>query len=111
MTRTFTREDLQRLADGPIINPVGGFQGERRNPVTGQRRKPTQARGYIMSPGTGPEGETCKSCKHIRRVRSGSRKTFRKCGLNEHNWTHGPGSDIKAGSPACRSWAKPEEQK
>lgn len=71
------------------------------------RRKPTQPRGYAAPPGTGPEGETCKTCKHIYRYRSA--KTYLKCGLNRSNWTHGPGSDIRAGSPACSKWeAEPE---
>ncbi len=59
-----------------------------------------QPRGYAHHPGSGPEGETCGSCKHI--VRKSRR--YRKCGLNRARWTHGPGSDILAGSPACSKW-------
>jgi hypothetical protein len=58
-----------------------------------------QPRGYFYHPGTGPEGETCGSCKHI----SPGRR-WHKCGLNRARWTHGRGSDILARSPACKYW-------
>lgn len=93
---TTTRERLQALADGPMLNPLG------------RKSKGTKAASYSMSPGTGPAGETCKTCKHICRINIRSGRTFRKCGLAKHHWTHGPGSDIKASSPACRSWEKAE---
>lgn len=102
MTQTM-RERLQALADGPLINASGHG---RNSPLAPSGRKTTEPRGYFMPPGSGPAGETCKTCAHIERVRSGSRRTFRKCGLNADRWTHGPGSDIKAGAPACRSWER-----
>lgn len=55
-------------------------------------------------PGTGPAGETCRSCTYYCRVRSRSGSVFRKCGLMQHEWTRGPASDIKAGYAACREW-------
>lgn len=58
-------------------------------------------RGHAAQPGTGPVGETCKTCQHYTlRHMSG---TYRKCGLA--NWTRGPGSDIRASDPACEKWA------
>jgi hypothetical protein len=72
------------------------------------KRKPTVKRGYAMPPGTGPAGETCKTCAHIVRPATRSGARFRKCGLIRANWTHGEGTDILAGSPACAKWAKPE---
>lgn len=42
-----------------------------------------QPRGYFFHPGTGPEGETCGSCKHITKW-----SRWSKCGLNEARWTH-----------------------
>lgn len=62
--------------------------------------------GYAAAPGTGPAGETCRSCKHYTHTVSGARNTFRKCGLMRSAWTHGPGTDIKAGSPACSKWER-----
>ena len=58
--------------------------------------------GYAWSPGTGPEGETCKTCKHIYRRRMG--RVYLKCGLARQNWTRGGATDILASSPACRKW-------
>lgn len=69
------------------------------------KRKKTVLRGYAAAPGTGPKGETCKSCRHY----SGHRrsKIYRKCGLVRARWTGGPGTDILARSPACSYWEKP----
>ena len=63
--------------------------------------------GYAAPPGTGPHGETCRSCKHYRSVRYHD-KTYPKCWLMVKAWTHGYGSDIRASSPACRWWTFPE---
>lgn len=63
-----------------------------------------QPKGYAALPGTGPAGETCKTCKHL--VRRQFSKTYLKCGLMWRAWTGGPGSDIRAKSPACRHWEK-----
>ena len=65
---------------------------------------PKKNAGYAATPGTGPTGETCKSCKHYSGHRTRPGTMFRKCGLMESIWTHGPGTDIKAGSPACSKW-------
>lgn len=59
-----------------------------------------QPRGYFYHPGTGPADETCGSCKHI------CGRRYKKCVLNRARWTHGRGSDILAGSPACKYWEK-----
>lgn len=56
---------------------------------------------HASKPGTGPEGKTCRDCAHYCLVQPGA-NTFRKCGLMEHAWTHGPGTDIHARDPACR---------
>lgn len=60
---------------------------------------------YAAVPGTGPAGETCKSCTHIYRLQMAN--TYLKCALTRAHWTGGPGTDIKAGSPACSKWEKP----
>lgn len=61
--------------------------------------------GYADRPGTGPEGETCKSCKNI--YRHEMARTYLKCMLQRTHWTGGPGTDIKAGAPACSKWELP----
>lgn len=69
------------------------------------KRQPKQKRnGYAMIPGSGPAGETCKTCEHLtRKVMSG---TFLKCGLMVARWTGGFGTDVLARSPACKLWEK-----
>lgn len=68
-------------------------------------RKGTQPNGYAAPPGTGPAGETCKTCKHIARIEYA--KTYLKCRANAGRWTGGRATDILAGSPACRLWESP----
>ena len=64
-------------------------------------------RGYAALPGTGPEGETCKSCAHLtHRILS---RPYIKCGLMKSYWTGGRGSDILARAPACKRWEKREQ--
>jgi hypothetical protein len=59
-------------------------------------------RGHAARPGTGPEGETCGTCKHL--VRRQMAKTYMKCGLTMAKWTGGAGSDIRHKDPACSKW-------
>lgn len=70
------------------------------------KRKTTPKRGYAAPPGTGPVGETCRSCAHYSHGGTGAR-SFPKCGLMRQHWTSGPGTDILAKAPACRNWAFP----
>lgn len=65
-------------------------------------RPKEMVKGYAATPGTGPSRETCKTCKHI--MRKSMAKTYLKCGLMKPFWTGGPGSDIRAKSPACKQW-------
>jgi len=74
-----------------------------------RKRGVTVANGYADEPGSGPDGETCKTCAYFRRKRSAS--TYFGCILCYLNWTHGTGSDIRAGSPACRQWEAIENPK
>jgi hypothetical protein len=57
---------------------------------------------YADAPGTGPQGETCRSCRHLCRVNLGN--TYLKCGLTRQWWTGGGATDIKARAPACSKW-------
>lgn len=67
-----------------------------------RRRAYSVPRGHAMPPGTGPEGETCGSCRHL--VRNRMAKTYLKCGRNEAAWTGGPKSDVRARDAACGKW-------
>jgi hypothetical protein len=90
-----TQEDLFALADGPALTP------EQRRRLRGRT---TKQHGYADRPGTGPQGETCKTCAHIVRGRR-----YRKCALRRATWTHGYGTDILASAPACKKWQRPED--
>lgn len=63
-----------------------------------------EPRGYAAPPGTGPEGETCKTCKHI--YRNQQAKVYLKCWLTRACWTGGGKTDIRARAPACSKWEK-----
>lgn len=59
-------------------------------------------KGYAAPPGSGPAGETCKTCHHL--VRREKARTYLKCALMERGWTNGAGTDVRASSPACSRW-------
>lgn len=63
--------------------------------------RPIPKGGYPARPGTGPAGETCRTCRHLRRT-TWRGKAYFKCGLVRA--THGAGTDIRAGADACREW-------
>ncbi len=63
---------------------------------------------YADVPGTGPAGETCKTCKHYGGVRLS--RLYRKCELTKAQWTSGPGTDILASAPACSKWEKSNDE-
>ncbi len=75
---------------------------EARAMLAKKGRKPTQPKGYASLPGTGPAGETCKTCRHLYRNRMA--KTYLKCSLMRQYWTGGAGTDVRASAPACRNW-------
>jgi len=70
------------------------------------RSKTDGLKGYAARPGTGPVGETCRSCTHYTHQRNskGRGAAYPKCGLMRALWSHGPGTDIRAKSLACEKW-------
>ena len=83
-----------------LFGPVDPLPPKRR----AQRTR--EDRAHAAPPGTGPLGETCRSCRFYRRVMSNTR-VYRKCGIIKAEWTHGPGTDIRAHDAACRHWERP----
>jgi hypothetical protein len=73
-----------------------GLFGEMPDLIPKGRRHPA-------SPGSGPEGESCKTCCHCRRVEHHDQNYF-KCALVLE--TRGAGTDIRLKSPACSKWSK-----
>lgn len=70
------------------------------------KAKAPKRRGHAAIPGTGPEGETCGSCRHIYRRQMA--KTYIKCELTRSCWTGGGGTDVRARDPACSKWEAPD---
>lgn len=66
-----------------------------------KRRASETPNGYYAAPGTGPAGETCKTCRHAERHQSS--KAWWKCGKNPRQ-TGSRRTDILLRSPACIGW-------
>jgi hypothetical protein len=64
-------------------------------------------KGHASLPGSGPSGETCRSCKH-KAYQGGCAGDYIKCGLMRANWTRGRATDIRARDAACDKWARHE---
>lgn len=71
-------------------------------PAPKAKKKKGQPNGYAKPPGSGPAGETCKTCLHA--YYHERTKRYWKCGLVKP--TSGPGTDIRLKSPACSMWIK-----
>lgn len=91
--------DLLMDPNGPALSDA-----DKKRLIASLKEKKT---GHAWTPGTGPDGETCKTCKHY--VVKSMAKTYRKCGLMRLFWTSGPGTDIRASDPACKKWEWNEE--
>ena len=65
--------------------------------IKSEPKRAGQPKGYAAAPGTGPDGQFCRTCAH-----AWSRGRYWKCDLV--NPTRGPGTDIRLKSPACRFW-------
>lgn len=80
-----------------------GVPAEHPEPERKLNLPPKWKKAYRSEPGTGPVGETCRSCKHYFR-NDLFNKVYLKCGLMQWAWSRGAASDIKASSPACANW-------
>lgn len=69
-------------------------------PVRQRGKHYVEPRGYAARPGGGPEGETCRTCRH----RAGLLGRFAKCRLARAKWTNSRSSDILLRAPACEKW-------
>lgn len=89
---------------GKLMDPNAGALTDRERKRLRRRATENNKRGHAWKPGTGPAGETCKTCKHyyVRRWAG----TFRKCLLMKPHWTNGPRTDIRARDPACKKWER-----
>jgi len=65
-------------------------------------RKLSRKHGHAALPGTGPDGETCKTCRHLEHRQFAG--VYLKCWLMRAYWTRGEGTDVRAADAACRRW-------
>ena len=82
---------------------VAGYIFELTPPPAEDTKPKNPVKGYAATPGSGPKGETCRTCKHARQ-RGGGSRAYWKCDLIKP--TRGPGSDIRLKSPACWRFEK-----
>lgn len=75
-----------------------------------QKPKPKYPGLYAAEPGTGPDRETCRTCKH-KTYKPGVAGSYLKCRLTRKHWTGGAGTDIKARTPACNKWEQHPREK
>lgn len=75
---------------------------ELRQRVGSQSNARGQKVIYAGVPGTGPTGETCRTCNHL--AATGNVKRHYKCGLTKY--THGDATTIKVRTPACDLWER-----
>lgn len=69
-------------------------------PMKLPKAKRGQPKGNAAPIGSGPQGETCKTCRHSYAVKFA--KTYHKCRLVRA--TSGPGTDIRLKWAACSRW-------
>ena len=62
--------------------------------------------GYALSPGTGPEGQTCGTCTHRYTMLSG----HSKCALMGKVWDRTARTNILVKADACRDWSRRRHQ-
>jgi hypothetical protein len=70
-------------------------------PISAPKASRGQAKGNAAPIGSGPAGETCRTCAHSYGLAGGSKHYF-KCRLVKA--TSGPGSDIRLKWAACARW-------
>jgi hypothetical protein len=73
------------------------------NDLLGDTSQKKLSNGYAGTPCTGPDGETCGSCRHSKRHGTSNRYYY-KC---HHERAYRSGScatDIKLKTPACEYW-------
>jgi hypothetical protein len=107
------RKTNNEMIGGPRYHDIDLFPVEKppsvsktapkssRMSKTGKKSGPPR-RGYAATPGTGPEGEKCGSCRHD--VLHKASKNYHKCELRQADWTPGLATDILFRSPACSKW-------
>lgn len=91
-----------RTAHPEIPADGNAWPAETRQAWRLRGMKAGAAKGYWLPPGTGPNGERCRTCRHLMARKMGG--TYYKCARERRRWTGGRASDICATAPACQGW-------
>lgn len=93
------------LFGDPIPPPETGARSDAE--LRRERRRAYEIpKGHAWTPGSGPAGETCGTCRH-RRFFKQSRAWY-KCAKNESAWSHARHTDIRLRDAACKFWQAEE---
>ena len=90
--------DKEHLFDPGDPEPVSILSRDRRRTIR-NRHLLDQGRHPITGTLLADNGETCKTCGHLKEWRYA--KTYWKCELNA---THGANTDVRVSWPACTMW-------
>jgi hypothetical protein len=88
---------------GQVMSQPRLFDDPTATEIKPAKRRREGAYATPFAIGSGPPGETCKTCVH-RKMLDYHNKTYNKCGLMQKSWTHGGATDIKLRWAACWSW-------
>lgn len=80
---------------GKTITDMEKVFGAKESPLKGRKL----VTAYPAEPGTGPSGETCKTCKFKVKIRMGG--VWYKCEKMRPHWSCSARTDIKMRSAAC----------
>jgi len=83
----------------PVQKNIFGKNEPARKMIPYGHEKPN---GYADKPGTGPAGESCKTCKF--NVLLATKSPVHKCFLMRAQWDRSALTDIRVKSPACSKW-------
>jgi hypothetical protein len=74
------------------------------NPEIERGKHYVRTAGYAAKLGSGPSGETCKSCQHAVYIKMAGK--YWKCKLSEKLWKGSRKTDILLSAPACERWER-----
>lgn len=92
---------MKDLFGNEVLEPIDKLKGNT------DKHKYRKARGWAAQPGSGPEGETCKSCKNSYIHHRQNGKNWWKCALLKP--THGAATDLRLKWTACNRWEQLDE--
>lgn len=94
----------------PLVFQIPGNEELFPGMPAPSKRAKYRAGGTPAPQGSGPEGETCATCRELFCWRPRASRRYYKCKIIQDRWTNSYGTDIRLKFRACRYW-KPQEEK